>query len=208
VIKIHLARADASFYVHRHVLLKVPFFRVCLHSRCRETQEGTITITGCEDATSYSSICNYLYTGKLEIDSASNCNADAISSAKYLTALARIYAAAHFLMMEELLNELLDMAVEHCKTRVPPKSVLEYLCSNGLEGSELMDHFLLVVTRWIGIARAQGNASTVITHYCYTDGPLAEMLLNVTYDGRTSARDKWKVCKWWHVHAKPKDCGY
>jgi hypothetical protein len=174
----------------------------------KEAHELTITLTGNEDPESFNSIFKYIYTGNVKIK-----HAEIRGSKKYFIALVNLYMVAHLLMMDDLMNTLMDLAVEHSKNCVHPTSAIEAVYANNLEDLRPVDHLLFVRPREIRLGKEERGFFGVFATRYLEGSPWAIRLFYMVFDDRFSLEAgvdvaKWQVCKWWHVHEISRECGY
>lgn len=206
MIKVLVGSKKHPFIVHRHVLVKVPFFAACLHSKCKESHTGVVELT-IGPARAFGYILNYLHRGGLILIERDKTLKGSADTEALQTTLSKMYRMAHFLMMERLTNTIIDtlFAVTTHSTKIHPPCLV-YLASHGLHDTKLMHLFLMLHVRHL-LHFATPKSSEEFVDECFdfsTD--LAKMYTHAMLDRRSHMpHSKWKVCDW-HAHDSTPVC--
>jgi hypothetical protein len=157
-------------------------------------------------------VVGFMYLGNLEIPSAmKGKDGDSHNNEKYAV-LSRVYRTAHFLMMEELQNAIVDEAHKLAKKTVPSYEAARILCAAGLQGSKLMDLYLKMHALALKSAMAMKVLPASMDEVLNEGSGYAGLLLRAVLGGGVVEGFERKggrgLCGLWHVHETPRDCGY
>jgi hypothetical protein len=195
--------------VHKHILIRIPFFEACLRSNCIEAQTGVITLSlGPPGA--FGAVLDFVTAttpGRLITIKEAGSSEDPTIQEHNTRWACNLYRMANFLMLERLMNAVIDEQFAQRSKNHTRGATLSELHKCGLQDSKMMDMLLINRARMMRAKPTHDSKASLMVDYFEKDMERANKLMAAVLDPRSDPEATIKVCEWWHTHDYTPKCG-